>query len=175
MINEVISNAALIEVGLHHFWFSSRWVDHMVNNAADIVYCFGLKIWWGRTKIHPETTKYIVACNINDVINVSCITCEFCSTYWTNLLQDPMLTSFPGQQTRVDGHCGNGLECQAEFMNPWFLLHTHLSDAIEVCLVNNPNNFSCFKLRFALLNWVSRQQLNKKGTWNLSPECLWGM
>jgi len=162
-------------VRLCHRWVCTSWVDPSADHAADIVYLFGFNFWRGRTKIRIRMAKYICACIINRVINVSCNPHALCSTSWTKLWRDPKHACFPGRQTMVDGHCGEGNECQVDFINQWSNFHSHLLYAIEVCPVNKIHNFSRCKLKLALLNWLSRQRLNKKGTLNLPHKRSWGM
>jgi len=152
-------------VRLCHRWVCTSWVDPPADHAADIVYRFGLNLWRGRTEIRVETTKYICACIISRVINVSCIALRLCSTSWTNLWQDHKLACFPGRQTMEYGCCGEGNVCRIDFINQWSIFHSHLSYAIEVCPVNKIHNFSPCKSKLALLNWLSRQQLNKRELW----------
>jgi len=175
VIKDVLVKAALIVVKLCHRWVCTSWVHPSADHAADIVYLFRLNLWRRRRKIRFETMKYICACIINHVINVSWIALMFCSTSWTKLWQDPILACFPGRQTMVDGRCGEGNECWVDFINQWSIFHSHLSYAIEVYPVNKIHNFSRCKSKLALLNWSSRQRLNKKGTLNLTHERLWGM
>jgi len=175
VIKEVLLNAALIVVRLCPRWVCTSWVDPLADHAMDIIYHFGLNLWWGRTKIWVKRTKYICACSFNPVINVPCITIMLCSTSWTKLQWDPKLACVLGQQTMVDGRCGEGNECWVDFINQWSIFHSHLSYAIEVCPVNKIHNFSRCKSNLALLNWSSRQPLNKKGTLNLPHKRLWGM
>jgi hypothetical protein len=73
-----------------------------------------------------------------------------------------------------DGHCGEGNECQVDFINQWSIYHAHLLYAIEVCPGNKIHNFSRCKSKLALLTWSSGQWINKKGTLNLPHKRLWG-
>jgi hypothetical protein len=91
-------------------------VDPSADHASDIFYLFGLNLWQGRTKIRVKTTKYICACIINWMINVSSIALTLCSTSWTTLWRDPKLTCFQGRQATVDGWCGEGNECRVDFI-----------------------------------------------------------
>jgi len=61
--------------------------------------------------------KYIFACIINCVINVSCIALTLRSTSWTNLWREPKLACSSGRQTMVDGRRGEGNECLVDFIN----------------------------------------------------------
>jgi len=171
---ELQMNATLIIVRLCHHWVYTSWVDHSPNHAADIVYLFGWNLWWGRTKIYVKMMKHICGCVINCMINVFCVMLILCSTSWTKLLQDLKHAGFPGKKTLVDGHRGEGNECWVDFIHQ-AVFHSHLSYALEVWVVNKIHNFSCCKSELALLNWSSRQLLNKKGTWNLPHEHLWGV
>jgi hypothetical protein len=74
-----------------------------VADAADIGYLFGMNLLQGRTKICIDTTKYILACIDNHMINVSCIAFTFSSTSPTNLWRDPELAELLGRQTMVHG------------------------------------------------------------------------
>jgi len=116
-IKEVLIKAGLIVVKLCHHWVRSSWVDCSADHAVDIDYEFGLKLWWGRMEICIQTTEYTSTCIINRVINVSCIAHMFCYTCWTKHWWDPKLACFPGWQTMVDGCCGEGNECQVDFLN----------------------------------------------------------
>jgi len=151
IIKEVLIKPTLIVVRLCHHWVRTRSVDPSANHAADIVYLFGLNLWWGRMKIPIETTKYLCACMINWVINVSCITLTLCSTSWTKLCRNPKLASLPGRQITVDGRCGEGNECRVNFINQWSIFHSPLSYAIEVYPVNKIHNFGRCKSKLALL------------------------
>jgi len=125
-------------------------------------------------KVQVEMTKFICVRNDNRVINVSCIALMLCSTSWTKYWWDPKLAYFPGQQTMVDCRHGEGNECRVDFHRQWSIFHSHLSYAIVVCSVNKIHNFSCYKSKRVLLNWMSSQQFNKKGTLNLPHQHLWG-
>ena len=160
---------------LCHCSVRTSWVDLLANHAADIVYLLGYNLWRGRMTIHIEMMKYICACIINCVINVSCIILTLCSTSWTKLWHDPNLACCPGCQTIVDGHRGVGNQCQVDFINQWSIFHSHLSYAIEVCRVNKIPNFSHWKSKFPYLNWWSRRWLHMKGTLNLPHKRLWGV
>jgi len=175
IMRKVLIKATLIVVRLCHRWVHTSWVDPLANLAGDIVYLCGLNHWGGRIKIRIATTKYICACIINRMLHVSCITLTLCSSSWTKLWQNSNLASLPGQQTMVDVRCGEGNECQVEFITQWWIFHSHLSYAMEVCPLNKIYNFNHFQSKLALLNWLSRQQLNKKGTLNVPYEHLWGM
>ena len=117
VIKDVLINATLIVVRLCHRWVCTRSVDPSADHAADYVYLFGLNHWRGRTKIRVEMTKYICACIINHLINVSCIALTLCSTSWTKLWQHPKLACFPGRQKLVDGRCCERNECRVDFIN----------------------------------------------------------
>jgi len=158
-----------------HRWVRTSRVDSSADHAADIVYHFGLNLWQVRTKIRVETTKYICACILHCVINIACITRTMCTTSLTKLWRDPELACFPGRQTMVDGHCSEGNECGVDFINQWSIFLSHSSYAIDVCPMNMIHNISPCKLKLELLNWLSRQGLNKKGTLNLPHNLSWGM
>jgi len=175
VMKEVLINATLIVVKLCHRWARTSWVDPLQNHAADIVYLFRLNLWQGSTTISVETTKYISACIINPVINVSCIAHMMCSAFWRKIWRDYKLASFPGRQTMVDGCHSEGNECRVELINQWSIFHIHLSYGREICLVYKLHNFSHCKLKLALLNWLSRQWLHKMATLNLPHEGLLGM
>ena len=165
----------MIVVRLCHCWVHTSWVDPSVNHGADIFYLLSLNLWWGRNKIHIETTKHICACSIHRMINVYCISLTLCSTYWTKLWWDPILVCFPGRQSMVDGGHGEGNECLVDFINQWSMFHSHLSYAIEVCPVNKIDNFSHCKSILVLINWSSSQRWNYKGCLTVPHECLWGI
>jgi len=175
VIKEVLITAALIVVRLCHRSVHTSWVDPSADHAADTVYLFGWNLWRGRTTIRVKTMHYICACIINCENNVACIAHMLCFTSWTKLWQDCTLACFPGRQAIVDGRHGEANECQVDFINQWSIFHSHLSDAIEICPVNKMHNFSHCKLKLALLNWLSSQQSENKGTLNLPHKCLWGM
>jgi len=175
VIKDVLINAALIIVRLCHHWVRTSWVDPVASHATDIIYLFGLNLWWGIMKICFEMTKYICGCIIDPVINVSCIALTLCSTSWTKLWSNPKLTCCQGWQTMVDGRRGEGNEYSVDVMNQWSIFHSHLSYPIEVCPVNMIHNLTPWKSQLAVLNWLWRQQLNKKGTLNLCQERLWGI
>jgi len=78
-------------------------VDHPVNRSEDPVCLFGLKLWFGGTKIRVKTLIFNSICNINHGIHVSHIGLMLCYTSWTKLWRDPQLACFPGQQKVVDG------------------------------------------------------------------------
>jgi len=162
-------------VRLCHRWVSNSWVNPLADHAANFVYLFGLNLWQERTTIHVQATKYISACIIFTVINVSCIALTLCSTSWTKLWWDPKVACSPGGQTPVDSRRGEGDEYWVDFINQWSIFHSQLSYAMEVCPVNMIHNVSRCKSKLALLNWSSRQRLNKKGTFNLPHERFWGM
>jgi len=152
-IKNILIKAALIVVRLCHRWVHTSWVDRSADHAADIVYLVGSNLWRGRTQICIEMTKYMCACIIDHVINVSCIALTLCSTSQTELWRDPNLACFAGRQTMLNTRCGEGTECQVDFINQWFIVHSHLSYAKEVCLVNKIHNFSHCKSKLALLIW----------------------
>jgi hypothetical protein len=60
-------------------------VDPAADHAADNVYLLGFKLWQGRTKFRVEMKKYICACIITFVINVSCIALTLYSTSAKNI------------------------------------------------------------------------------------------
>jgi len=172
VIKEDLIKAALIGVRLCHRWVHTIGVDLLANHPAVTVKHFGLNLWRKRTIIHVETTNYICACIINCIIDVSCIAPTLWSTSWTKPRLHPKCACFPGRQTMVDGsHC-EGNECRVDLINQWFIIHYHLSYAIEVCLVNNIHSFSFCKAKLALLNRLSRQRYDKLGTLNLCHECM---
>jgi len=144
-------------------------------HAVDSVYLFASNLWQGRTKIRVDKTKYICACIHKCVINISYIALTLCSTSWTKLRRNMKPASSAGWQTMSDGGYSESNECRIDFINQWSIFHSYLSYTIEVSLVNNLHNFSGCKLKLALLNWLSRQQLNMKGTLNLPHECFWGI
>jgi len=175
VIQKVLIQPAVTVMSLCHGWVRTSWVNISANHAADIAYCFGLNLCWGRTNNYVETTTCISGYIIDCVIDVSSIALTLYSTSWTKLWQHPRLDCCPGRQTMVDGCCGEGNEFRVDFFNQWFIFHSRLSYAIEVCPVYKIHNFSSCKSKLALLNWSSRQRLNMKGTLNLPHECLWGM
>ena len=175
VIKEALIKAALIVLRLCHRWVCTSFVDPSADHAGDTVYLLGLNLRWGRMTIHVERTKNICACMINRVINVPGIALTLCSTSWTKLRRNTKLACFPGRQAMVDGRCGERNEWLVDCITQWCIFHSHLSYAIEVCPVNNIHSFSCCKLKLALRNWSSSQNVNKKGTLNLPHERWWGM
>ena len=127
-----------------------------------------------KNEIRVERTKSICACIINRVINVSCIALTLCSTTWTKIWQDPKVACLPGQQTLLDDYQSEGNEYRIDCSVQWSVIHSHVAYAIEVCPVNIIPNFSGWNWKLTLLNWSSRQRLNKEGTLNRPHKHLWG-
>jgi hypothetical protein len=84
-------------VRLCYCWVCSSQANSLTNHPADIVYLFHINRLKGRMWLHIEIIKYIFACIIARMINVSCMAPTLCSTSWTNLWQNPKLVSFLGQ------------------------------------------------------------------------------
>ena len=119
-----------------------------------------------------KTKKYLFASIINRMINIACIALVLCSTSWAKLWRDPTLDCVPCQQTMVIGCHGAGNSCLVDIINQSSIFHSHLSYAIDVCLVNKIHNFSWCKSKLAFLHSSSSQRLNREWTLNLPYKCL---
>jgi len=175
VIKEVIIKAGLVVVRSRYGWVRSKWVDPWAYHAGNIIYHFGFTLWQGRMKIRVGTRKYIYACTLNCMINLSWIPLTLCSTSWTTLWWDPTLTCVPSRQRTADGLRIDGNECLVNSIKQWSIFHYNMSFAIQVCLVNKIHNFGHCKSKVAFLMWLSRQRLIKIGTLKLPHERLWGM
>jgi len=175
IIKEVLINAAPIVARLCHCSVRTSWVDPSADHVVENVYLSGFNVWRGGTKIRVETTQYICACIIARVINVSFIVLTLCSTCLTKMWWDRKLGCFPARQTLANGCYCEGNECWVDFIDRWSIFYSHLSYAIEVCLVNKIHNFGRCNMNLALINWLSGQRMINKGTLNLPHERLWGM
>jgi hypothetical protein len=116
-IKDVIITVALIVVRLYHCWRRTSGVDRLANPAVDTFNYCGLNLWWGRTKIRVETTKFICVHIVTCMIISLSIAVKLWSTSVNMLWRDPILTCYPGRQTVVDGHHCEGNESQVEFIN----------------------------------------------------------
>jgi len=154
---QVLINAAIVDVKLWHGWVRTRPVNCFDNHAAPMVQFFGLNLSRGRRKTDVETTKYICACTIKQVIDVSCIALMLCFTSSTTLWWDSKLGCFPGWQSMVYGLPGEGNQCWVDFINQWSLIYSHLLYAVERFAAKNIDNFSCCDSKLALLNWLLTQ------------------
>jgi len=155
IIKEVLIKTALTIVRLCHHWVSICWVDPLVHHVSDNIYDCGMNIWWGRTNIPLETTKYIYACIINLAINDSGTALMLCCTSWTNLWQNPNVASFQDWQTIVDGRCEEGDECWVGIINQQCIYRSRSSYAIYLYMVFTNYHFSRCKLKLAHLHWTS--------------------
>jgi len=152
-------------------WVHTSQVDPAANYSVDSFYLFHFNLWQWRQKISVEKTKCICVCIINHVINDSSVPLTLCSTCWTNHWRDPKLACFSGQERIALGHRSEDNEYRVDYIVQWCIFHSHLSYAIEVCLVNRIDNFNPCKSKLALLNSRSRQLSNKKENLYLPHKC----